>query len=188
MPFGSVITVVRPPPFGFAIDAEVAANGMLVYYLDTDDSEPFTCCFIHTLAGTTDKTIGGCLCYRGANWGPGSKTLAYADGIPDPNDPFGLLGAEIATIRSDGSNKHLLPRPNGTLHYFDYDPAWAPAGTWMVFGDPNGCRVTAEYRSDLFDETTIDRMLGHYLALLSGAVASPDTILDALPMIGPDAI
>jgi hypothetical protein len=135
VPFGSVITVVAPPHFGFAIDPAVAANGTLAYYLDTDDTEPFTCCFIRTRAGTTDKAIGGCLCYGAANWGPGSKTLAYAIGIEDPNDPFALLGSEIATIRSDGSNRHLLPRPNGTTHYYDSQPAWAPAGTWMVFGE-----------------------------------------------------
>jgi amino acid adenylation domain-containing protein/non-ribosomal peptide synthase protein (TIGR01720 family) len=51
----------------------------------------------------------------------------------------------------------------------------------------SGDRLTAavEYSTDLFDEETIDRLLGHYQTLLGGAVASPDTPITLLPMLTP---
>ncbi|HEV2735538.1 MAG TPA: condensation domain-containing protein, partial [Longimicrobiaceae bacterium] len=44
----------------------------------------------------------------------------------------------------------------------------------------------AAYRTELFDADTVDRMLGHYLALLERAAAEPDRPLAELPIL-PDA-
>jgi hypothetical protein len=46
-----------------------------------------------------------------------------------------------------------------------------------------GLHVTAEYRTDLFDVATIDRMLGHFRTLLEGIVADPDQTIATLPML-----
>lgn len=40
-----------------------------------------------------------------------------------------------------------------------------------------------EYNTDLFDEATIARMLGHYQTLLEGIVADPEQPLSALPLL-----
>ncbi|MFF4604360.1 amino acid adenylation domain-containing protein [Streptomyces sp. NPDC001339] len=44
-------------------------------------------------------------------------------------------------------------------------------------------RALVEYPTDLFDAATVDRLLGHFLTVLEGAVAAPDTPLSALPLL-----
>ncbi|MCP3962382.1 MAG: amino acid adenylation domain-containing protein [bacterium] len=40
-----------------------------------------------------------------------------------------------------------------------------------------------EYNTDLFDASTIDRLIGHYRTLLEGAVADPERPIDELPLL-----
>ena len=40
-----------------------------------------------------------------------------------------------------------------------------------------------EYNTDLFDATTIERMIGHFQTLLEGIVANPDARLSELPLL-----
>ena len=47
----------------------------------------------------------------------------------------------------------------------------------------SGLRGVLEYNSDLFDGTTISRMLGHFQTLLAGIVANPEQPLLALPLL-----
>jgi amino acid adenylation domain-containing protein len=47
----------------------------------------------------------------------------------------------------------------------------------------SGLRGVLEYNSDLFDGTTISRMLGHFQTLLEGIVANPEQRLLALPLL-----
>src|SRR5262249_36503869 len=51
--------------------------------------------------------------------------------------------------------------------------------------DFEGERLTAtlEYRTDLFDETTMARWLGHFQTLLAAAVERPGERLSALPLL-----
>ena len=44
--------------------------------------------------------------------------------------------------------------------------------------------AVVEYSTDLFDEQTIQRMLGHYRILLEGIVAHPEEKISRLPMLG----
>ncbi|MFD5616960.1 amino acid adenylation domain-containing protein [Streptomyces yangpuensis] len=44
-------------------------------------------------------------------------------------------------------------------------------------------RALVEYPTDLFDASTVDRLLGHFLTTLDGAVDRPDTPLSALPLL-----
>ncbi|MET9514327.1 amino acid adenylation domain-containing protein [Streptomyces sp. NPDC002994] len=44
-------------------------------------------------------------------------------------------------------------------------------------------RALVEYPTDLFDASTVDRLLGHFLTTLEGAMARPDTPLSALPLL-----
>jgi amino acid adenylation domain-containing protein len=47
----------------------------------------------------------------------------------------------------------------------------------------NGLAVAMEYNSDLFDEATVTRMLGHWRELLEGIVANPDQRISDLPLL-----
>jgi aspartate racemase len=46
-----------------------------------------------------------------------------------------------------------------------------------------GLRMSFEYKTDLFDDATITRMLGHFQTLLEGIVANPDQRLSDLPLL-----
>lgn len=45
-------------------------------------------------------------------------------------------------------------------------------------------RASFEYATALWDDVTIDRMLGHFVNLLEAVVAQPDTPISRLPMLG----
>ncbi len=47
----------------------------------------------------------------------------------------------------------------------------------------DGITVTFEYATDLFDSATIRRMLGHFVVLLEGVIASPEQRLSELPLL-----
>ncbi len=47
----------------------------------------------------------------------------------------------------------------------------------------DGLRAVAEYRTDLFDHSTIERLLGHYQVLLEGIVEDADRRLSDLPLL-----
>ncbi len=46
-----------------------------------------------------------------------------------------------------------------------------------------GLTVSMEYDTDLFDASTIERMLGHFQTLLAAAARQPDTAITALPLL-----
>ncbi|HEY7350649.1 MAG TPA: amino acid adenylation domain-containing protein [Ktedonobacterales bacterium] len=50
---------------------------------------------------------------------------------------------------------------------------------------PEGLIGRFEYNSDLFDRTTIERMVGHWQTLLESIVADPNRPLSALPILTP---
>jgi len=57
----------------------------------------------------------------------------------------------------------------------------------ILFGvneDVNGLLVTLEYRTDLFDASTIERLFGHLRTLLAGIIANPALPVSELPLIG----
>jgi amino acid adenylation domain-containing protein len=54
---------------------------------------------------------------------------------------------------------------------------------WMA-ESPTGLIGSFEYSTDLFDEATIERMIGHLRILLEGAASDPGQALSALPMLG----
>ncbi|AFY93667.1 non-ribosomal peptide synthetase [Chamaesiphon minutus] len=45
-----------------------------------------------------------------------------------------------------------------------------------------------EYNTDLFDESTIERLLAHFQTLLAGIVANPDCCLAELPLLAPSEL
>ncbi|MCH8246793.1 MAG: amino acid adenylation domain-containing protein [Bacteroidetes bacterium] len=55
--------------------------------------------------------------------------------------------------------------------------------TLNVFDEPAGLRGSIEFSTDLFDASTIDRMIGHFEMLLLGIVENPDEHVSRLPLI-----
>ncbi len=48
---------------------------------------------------------------------------------------------------------------------------------------PEGLHCAVEYNTDLFDTSTIERMLGHFQALLAAAASQPDMAITAIPLL-----
>jgi hypothetical protein len=48
---------------------------------------------------------------------------------------------------------------------------------------PDGVALRAEYAVDLFDRSTVERLLAHYETLLAGAAADPDRPLGGVPLL-----
>jgi len=53
----------------------------------------------------------------------------------------------------------------------------------MMADTPSGLSASLEYNSDLFDATTIARMLGHFETLLKGILAHPASRISELPLL-----
>ncbi|HEX6289565.1 MAG TPA: amino acid adenylation domain-containing protein [Herpetosiphonaceae bacterium] len=54
----------------------------------------------------------------------------------------------------------------------------------MVFGEtPDGLQGAVEYATDLFDATTIARLVDHYQTLLAGMIADPARSIASLPLL-----
>jgi amino acid adenylation domain-containing protein len=51
---------------------------------------------------------------------------------------------------------------------------------------PHGLRGKIEFNADLFDLTTIERMLGHYRTLLDAVIAEPDRPISQVPLMSDD--
>ncbi len=54
---------------------------------------------------------------------------------------------------------------------------------WHLMDRPQGIDGTVAFDSDLFDPETVERMIGHFLTLVAGAVRSPDTPISRLPLL-----
>ncbi len=60
----------------------------------------------------------------------------------------------------------------------------APLDLMMLMGEKDGELLCAlQYNTDLFDDTTIERMAGHFATLLDGVIADPGRRLSELPLL-----
>jgi amino acid adenylation domain-containing protein/FkbM family methyltransferase len=58
--------------------------------------------------------------------------------------------------------------------------------TFQLVEGKSGLRVMANYNTDMFDEETVTRMLGHYETLLQGIVSNPAEPIARLPLLPAD--
>jgi len=74
--------------------------------------------------------------------------------------------------------------PALALEQIPVDPGTATFDiTFSAVEMPEGLHLTVEYNTDLFDEATIRRMVGHFETLLGAAAAAPDTRITDLPLL-----
>ncbi|WP_198539279.1 non-ribosomal peptide synthetase, partial [Streptomyces graminilatus] len=90
---------------------------------------------------------------------------------------FGLHDEDETTAGLPGPRVRLLEGPADTAK-FDL--------TLDVVLSGGGVRLRLEYRADLYEATTIERFVRHYLRLLDAAVSGPQLPLSALPMLFDD--
>ncbi len=87
----------------------------------------------------------------------------------------------------------LQPALEGTLHLPGIQVEVLPLDTGASKFDlqlelqetPSGLRGTVQYATELFDDGTVARMIGHLHTLLKGILDAPDLPISALPMITP---
>jgi amino acid adenylation domain-containing protein len=89
-----------------------------------------------------------------------------------------LEEAPLAKPALAGLDLEVLPLSTGTAKF-------ELALTVTAGGSSSGLAVAAEYAADLFDGSTIERLLRDFAALLAGAVAGPDRALSELSPLRP---
>ncbi|NNC03637.1 amino acid adenylation domain-containing protein [Corallococcus exiguus] len=87
---------------------------------------------------------------------------------------FVLQNAPMPALEAPGLVMEAKPVDTGTTKY-DL--------SLLLVDLPQGLRVIAEYSTDLFERSTAERLLGHYLTLLEGIVAQPDLPISRLPLL-----
>jgi amino acid adenylation domain-containing protein len=88
---------------------------------------------------------------------------------------FSLQNAPRRSFELRGLQLQPLPGVVGSTAKFDL--------SFFLLEAASGFTVRAEYNTDLFDASTISRMLRHYEVLLEGALASPELRISQLPLL-----
>lgn len=79
-----------------------------------------------------------------------------------------------------------LALPDLEWEYLDLERHTAQLDlTFYIIDTPNVKRFIFEYDTDLFEATTIERMMGHYLTLLQAILADPKQSIATLPLLPP---
>jgi len=100
------------------------------------------------------------------------RTLSYT---PIFQVMFVLQNASDASLSLDGLSVARRMRAGGETAKFDL--------TLSISESAEGLRVSLQYNTDLFDEATITRLLGHYERLLAAIVEDPNRRLSELPLL-----
>ena len=87
---------------------------------------------------------------------------------------FALQNAPMQTLELPGIRLERTPIYTGTS-MFDM--------SWFAIAVSEGLLMRCEYNTDLFDDSTITRWLGHFLNLLEGVAAHPELRLSELPLL-----
>ncbi|MGW0870630.1 non-ribosomal peptide synthase/polyketide synthase [Streptomyces sp. NPDC002740] len=128
-------------------------------------------------------------------------TAVAHDGLPlrvevDGDTPFAELRARVTQARTQAA-AHRLPtaellallapepfRGGGLLCATGFGSApWDEGGPLDLALTVADGEVSADYRTDLFEPATVDRILGHYRTLLADAVARPATPVAGLELL-----
>jgi amino acid adenylation domain-containing protein len=130
-------------------------------------------------------------------WELGRRVRAVAlDAYSHQDVPFEKLVEELAPERQPGRNPlfqamlvlQKLPAPPAlpgvAAELLDVDAGTAKFDLALLLVEAEGAAAgVLEYARDLFDEATVDRLLGHLRTLIEGAVEDPGRRLSALPLL-----
>ncbi|ARU63633.1 hypothetical protein CBW65_23405 [Tumebacillus avium] len=84
----------------------------------------------------------------------------------------------------ENSPKQELQLPGLTLEHADIDNGTAKFDlSLLLIQETDGLSATFEYSADLFDESTVLRMMGHFTTLLESIAAAPDRAVGELPLL-----
>ncbi|HZU69407.1 MAG TPA: amino acid adenylation domain-containing protein [Ktedonobacteraceae bacterium] len=109
--------------------------------------------------------------------------------------PIEVLARELRPDRSPGQNPFFQVMLSLDLSSPDLPPHWELLPLELKTGSAkfdlsfemqdrsDGLLIFLEYNTDLFDETTIVRMMGHWQRLLEGIVADPQQHIADLPLL-----
>ena len=89
---------------------------------------------------------------------------------------FGLQNTPRAALKIEGLTLSPVEVDSGTAK-FDL--------MLVMHEEPDGLRGVLQYNTDLFDQATMLRLLGHFRTLLEGIVANPEQRLADLPLLTP---
>ena len=90
---------------------------------------------------------------------------------------FNLQNAPMSELELTGLTISSIPI-KGVTSAFDL--------TLAMQNTPNGLMGGWEYNTDLFDHSTIERMIGHFVTLLEAVVNNPQEHIDQLPILTAD--
>ncbi|MFE9681823.1 non-ribosomal peptide synthase/polyketide synthase [Streptomyces sp. NPDC006285] len=137
----------------------------------------------------------------------GSAATTVNDAFAHGDTPFERLVEAVGVTREAGRNPlfdvmvllHPAPPAAPDLHEVTASPVAVPrqAATFDLSvefvpadgtdgTDEQGLTGLIEYRTDLFDAATAERMADQLLRTLEGAASTPDRPLGSLPLLGPD--
>ncbi len=105
------------------------------------------------------------------------------DELHPPRDPsYSPLFQAMFALQSVSGATHRLP--DVTLTPLQTHSGTAKFDLTLALAeDSNSLSGVLEYNTDLFDAETIERMLGHFWALLEGIAANPDQRISTLPLL-----
>ena len=102
---------------------------------------------------------------------------------------FGFLDTPMGNIELPGLELELLDAHNRSAK-FDLNVILVLHDEQRIgvtsHSDNRGITGLFEYNTDLFDTSTVERLMGHYLQLLQSVVADPARRLSELPILPPD--
>ncbi|HEY6558875.1 MAG TPA: amino acid adenylation domain-containing protein, partial [Polyangiaceae bacterium] len=111
--------------------------------------------------------------------------------------PFERLVSELNLERLPGRSPLVdvmfdyqnTPMPAGRSETLSFEPVFLSRGaaqfdlSLLVMDTAFGRTAAVEYRTDLFEGATIERLLEHYAAILSSVVSEPDGELARIPLL-----
>jgi amino acid adenylation domain-containing protein len=124
----------------------------------------------------------------------------FLAGQDHQNIPFDRLVAEVAPARDRsrsplftvavsylGKPRPALRLPDAQVREFAFDPGIVrfDLDLFLREDETDGVALDVDYRTDLFDKATVERLLRHYTRFLAGAVAEPDVPVSAVALSDP---
>jgi amino acid adenylation domain-containing protein/non-ribosomal peptide synthase protein (TIGR01720 family) len=94
---------------------------------------------------------------------------------------------QVMFMLNPATHAEALPLPGLTLSRVETETGIALFDMTLILNEgPDGISGGVEYNADLFDESTIARMMRHFQRLLEGMVTMPDRPINALPLLTED--